>query len=561
MSEIYVFLLDNFNNTIEEINILKPNTFKELIAQIKVSMKNIPEFYVLFILDKDNKEKIINDNENFKIVEDTLFIREADENLFNQSLFELNYYNLSESKQDLLYEKYNCILCYDIIKNEKPYLCYKCQKIFHEKCLKKWDNDCKSRNKTLTCPNCRNELPIEKWNKKLDYEESRKDNGDLLNKINEYKLDNNMHNNINKIKDKKIKELKSNRIRQNEALKKYEECIEKSIEIFKNILNQINSIYSILKIENNNSNKLNYLINIFQLNFQNIYLEELSKEINEKLNELKNYIINNDKVNKKENIFKIVHNKEIKIISSKKNINSLNNQDKIDNLENKDNAKLIQINKNIELIEHKNIINLKYYVKYKGMYDIFGPVFVKNNLDKIDLILKNTSIKSIKLVSNFLLNKGENIITIKINNKLTNLSNMFYDCYSLKDISDLKYLDVSEVANFNKMFYGCSLLSDIIPLEKWNVSNCKDFSYMFYWCRELTNIKPLENWNVSNAIDFSYMFYGCKLLSDLKPIEKWNVSNANNFKSMFWECNISDINALKYWRISENIKYEKMFEG
>ena len=38
---------------------------------------------------------------------------------------------LAESKQDILDEKYNCNICTIIIKKEKPYLCYKCQKIFH----------------------------------------------------------------------------------------------------------------------------------------------------------------------------------------------------------------------------------------------------------------------------------------------------------------------------------------------------------------------------------------------------------------------------------------------
>ena len=80
-----------------------------------------------------------------------------------------------------------CILCSTFIKKEKPFFCYSCQKIFHEKCLKDWDEKCKRQNKTLTCPNCRNELPFEKWNKKLDYEDDRKFNANLMNEINKLK--------------------------------------------------------------------------------------------------------------------------------------------------------------------------------------------------------------------------------------------------------------------------------------------------------------------------------------------------------------------------------------
>ena len=61
MSEIYIFILDNSNNTKEEINIIKPNTFRELVDEIRKLSKYIPEYYEIFILDKiNNKIKINN---------------------------------------------------------------------------------------------------------------------------------------------------------------------------------------------------------------------------------------------------------------------------------------------------------------------------------------------------------------------------------------------------------------------------------------------------------------------------------------------------------------------
>ena len=92
-------------------------------------------------------------------------------------------------------------------------MCYKYQKIFHEKCLKDWDKKCKSIGKKFECPaGCKNELPIEKWNKKVNYEEIRNNNANLMNRINDYKLNENMNNNMYMIKDKKIKDLKENEI-------------------------------------------------------------------------------------------------------------------------------------------------------------------------------------------------------------------------------------------------------------------------------------------------------------------------------------------------------------
>ena len=157
------------------------------------------------------------------------------------SLFQINYNKLPESSQEKLDEKYNYILCEIIIKNENPYLCYKCQKIFHEKCLKYLDNKYKSQNKTLTCPNCRNELPLDEWNKKLNYEENRKDFANLLDQLNK---------------------LSDNTSQRNEIMNKYDVSMVRGteeIEALRSILDKVNIFNNLLKLENNN--KLNELTN------------------------------------------------------------------------------------------------------------------------------------------------------------------------------------------------------------------------------------------------------------------------------------------------------------
>ena len=527
MSTIDLFLLDNSNKTKEEINMIKPKTYQQLLNQIIQKFKNISAYYEIFIIDKDNKEFKINNEETYKIIEDILFIREINEDILAQSIFELNYNRLSESKQDILDEKYNCILCSIIIKNEKPYLCYKCQKIFHDKCLKDWDKKCKLQNKNLICPNCRNELPIEKWNKKLDYEENRKDNANLMNKINEYKLNNNMNDNINKIKDKKINELKDNEIIIEKLLKKYENYINETIEIFKNILNKINNIHNLMKLENNN--KINNLLNNFPLNIKNLNINAISTAINEELDNFNIFIRNNININK---------NNRIIINENRKDFNLLNNID--NNKEfNEYNHNFNLLNNNIEKIneskinEYKDRINLIYFVKYGNYFRIFGDDFVNNNRDKIELIING---KRDELVSHYNLKDGENIITLIIKRKLVNLSKMFYDCKYLKDIKELEYLNVNDVKDFSDMFNGCSSLTNIKALEKWNVSNGNKFKYMFNGCSSLSNIIPLQNWNVSNCKDFSFIFSGCSSLSDIKSLQCWNVSNGNNFSNMFKEC-------------------------
>ena len=279
MSELNILILDNLNKTKEELSIIKPNTYQDLLNLLEEKYKNISN-YELFIFDFKNNEIKIN-NENYNMLDNILFIREKNKNALKQSLFEINYNKLSESKRDILDDKYNCILCSIIIKNENPLLCYKCQKIFHEKCIKDWDKKCKSQNKNLTCPNCRNELPIEKWNKKIDYEDKRKEEGNSMNIINEL--------------NEKI-------IKQNELIKKYEIYIKKTLEIFQNIITEIDSMHKLLNLEKNN--KLTKMINEHSLNIKTLKLDDLYGYdydiINEEFQKFKLYVIDNEKKKKEE---------------------------------------------------------------------------------------------------------------------------------------------------------------------------------------------------------------------------------------------------------------------
>ena len=124
-----IFILDESNNTKSELKLIKPKTYNEFLNQIKLKCQIIPENYDIYFFDEKNTEIKINNEINYHKIKDILFIREINKNALEQSIFDINYNKLSESKQDILDEKYNCILCDIIIKNENPYLCYKCQNL------------------------------------------------------------------------------------------------------------------------------------------------------------------------------------------------------------------------------------------------------------------------------------------------------------------------------------------------------------------------------------------------------------------------------------------------
>ena len=129
--KIDLLLLDNSNNLIEERNIQKPETFNDLKLIIKNIFIKLPEYYKIFYRNEYNIEKIINSNEEYKLAKDILFINEIKkEDNINESMYALNYEKLSESKQDILDDKYNCNICNVEFKGEKPLLCYRCQNYF-----------------------------------------------------------------------------------------------------------------------------------------------------------------------------------------------------------------------------------------------------------------------------------------------------------------------------------------------------------------------------------------------------------------------------------------------
>ena len=164
-----------------------------------------------------------------------------------------------------------------------------------------------------------------------------------------------MNNNINIIKDKKIKN--------------YENYINKTITIFKDILNKINIIHNNLKMKNNS--KLTAIINDYYLNIDNLNINDISNIINEELDNINEKIYNN-KINNENKIY---------------NENKFNNENKINNKNNNENKinKEMKLNNENKLNEYRNKINLIYYSRKKSICHIFGDKFVNNNKNNIEL--------------------------------------------------------------------------------------------------------------------------------------------------------------------------------
>ena len=493
MSFIDIFLLDNSNNTIEAISIDRPDTYQGLITALKNNLHNLPNSYTIYFPLANDIEFIIDSDEKYSKSQDILFVRQINKShsSLNQSLFTKNFNKLTQVKKDKIVQKYTCSICSEIIKKDTPLFCYLCQKMYHSECLKGWAEVRKQQSRNLNCPNCRKELPLENWKPKLDFDEIRKNDAEIMDLLNQ----------------------------REEEGSDYKDYISNTVEIFKKVLTKINEIHLLLSPEE--SDRIINLIKELTFNVINPPLDDISIVIFEELEMIDNYL-------KK---YEIKEKKEEKL----------------------DNNSFVNIDK---AIEYRKEINIIYYVDEDKKENILGEDFINNNKNNVQLMINS---QKVSLTDTYDLKRGENKITIIINNKLTNLSYMFQNCHSLQNIDELKYLDTSEVTNYENMFHYCNSLSDIRSLQYWNVSKGTNFKGMFSNCKSLYDISPLQNWNVSNATNMAEMFSFCRSLANLAPLQLWNVSNNNNFDFMFYATLVKDIKPLENWSVSNGHNFSGMF--
>ena len=495
-----IILVDDDLKEIKQFIMPKPKLLEEVKAFIE---KNISKNTI--ILNHFGKDKYIvktqKEYENASYY-NQIFVRkiESGSEDLAQSLFTRNLNKLPESKQDIITEKYTCSICLELIKDENPLFCYVCQKIFHHKCLENWEKQQKEKNKKLSCPNCRNELPLNKWKEKLDFKETRENDANIMSQMNSGSLSPN-------------------------------EYIIKSNELFEKILRELNEIYSLINSTDNK--KLTDLIDRIKNNISTPSIDDITIEIMEQLKYIKNYIKispdNNNSGNKKDLNFEYV--------TEEQGICDIFGETFVQN--NKDNIALIINGKPNKLVDKFTLLKGKNNIK----------MMIKNELTNIEEMFRGC--KTLVNINDLKYLDLKNISSIK---------NLFYKCESLKDIKVLENWDVSKLEDLSGLFYYCRSLYDINPLKNWNVSNCKNFSLIFAECEALYNLDALKNWDVSNANDLSSMFYLCKNIRDVNPLKNWNVSKCNNLSRIFFSCYwLTDINALENWDVSSCNDFSAIF--
>ena len=166
-----------------------------------------------------------------------------------------------------------------------------------------------------------------------------------------------------------------------------------------------------------------------------------------------------------------------------------------------------------------------------------------------------TSTEALKTVQR----EGNNYVSWDVS-KVEDMSDMFMNCASLVNISDLASWNVQKVADMGSMFQGATALSNISSIAKWNTASITNISAMFQ-ATAITSAEALRtmqhegndyvSWDMSNVTSMRDLFFEARSLSDIAALATWNTASVKNMSQMFCKAGlISDITALTNWNTS-----------
>ena len=174
----------------------------------------------------------------------------------------------------------------------------------------------------------------------------------------------------------------------------------------------------------------------------------------------------------------------------------------------------------------------------------YNEILSENNISLEDI---NNTINELPDVGNmmekfeindasYLFYKGARINALneilKLCKDLTNMSQMFYQCQTLKEIN-LSNFDTSKVTDMSYMFYSCSILENV-DLSNFSVENVTNLGYAFNNCQKLKSL-DLSSFNTPKNTRLSFMFGYCSQLENLN-ISNFDTSEVTYMDGTFYNC-------------------------
>ena len=337
------------------------------------------------------------------------------------------------------------------------------------------------------------------------------------------------------------------------------EKIKKVNESVDNIINSLKKFKENLDVYVQINKKLNDNLSNNNLNYENVTSMKNLMEISF-LEEDLNQILNSNDVNKKfrkiMSMYDVMIGKNNKVI----NIDEAQNEKKqeefkvinVINIFEEQNVKThekIKENNINELLadqvkkspEERNEITLKIKIEQKDidktiyfLDDTQGSEVENFNGNNITLIIEG----EVRPFKNCFIPRENRTYSIKLvfKNKISNCSNMFYQCKNIAEI-DFSKFNTENVTDMNKMFFGCSGLKSL-NLKSFNTENVSNMEGMFIGCSSLTAVN-LSSFNTKNVTNMSFMFGsnkgGCTSLKIL-DLSSFNSTKVTNMHAMFYKC-------------------------
>ena len=282
-----------------------------------------------------------------------------------------------------------------------------------------------------------------------------------------------------------------------EVKREIESFKSKTKDIINQMTNRLDEMIKNLEIyyEINND-----VLNNFEKRNRNYQILEkieevrINKEILERLSNINKMKSFNEQIFNINDLYTKIYNSE-----NKENKNILNNQNLTSSI-------------NIAFEDKLNQMSIIYQIDKKDDYMIiFNESFVEINKYNCYLII---DCQQKELCSLLKLNKNQkekNSLKISLieTKTITNISNMFNGCNSLKSLPDFSEWNTNKITDMSYMFNNCNSLELLPDISKWDIRNVINMSYMFSNCSSLKSIPDIDNWQLNKNLKIEGMFNGC----------------------------------------------------
>jgi len=181
------------------------------------------------------------------------------------------------------------------------------------------------------------------------------------------------------------------------------------------------------------------------------------------------------------------------------------------------------------------------------------------SLERIDMnVFKDCTITKLGFLfsSDKKLKNIANIRNLNIS-KAEAISYVFYDCIELTQL-DLSNWDTRNVQYMIGTFDGCTKLTEI-NCSRWNTSKVYNMQLAFYNCKSLQTI-PVRDWDTRGLCYMDKAFANCESLTNL-DVSKWDTSKVVEMTNVFNHCSSLTTLDVSKWKTSNVERTEKLFNN